>query len=308
MRTILAAVPCTALLVLLGLLAKPTSGSGAADPQEIIDVWMVPHAHCDVGWLMSVDGYFNPNHYDGSENTDSVSNILTTVTQSLDADPELRFIWSETKWIEMWWPKQTAAMQAAFKRIIKSGQLEIVGGGWSQNDEVTTAYYDVIDNQVTGHEFLKRTGLLDECPQPGRCIRFGWQIDMFAGFSGATANLWAMAGYDGMFLRWEGTEEQKAHFLATGGYEWLWESSASLTANRSRIWTHSMYQNYGSLTGFRGDPPIPGVGFDWDDGGGAMPVNASNVGGFATAIKQFVTDRKVAFQGPILAVWGSDYR
>ena len=69
-----------------------------------------------------------------------------------------------------------------------------------------------------------------------------------------------------------------------------------------------MYQNYGSLTGFRGDPPIPGVGFDWDDGGGAMPVNASNVGGFATAIKQFVTDRKVAFQGPILAVWGSDYR
>jgi hypothetical protein len=66
-------------------------------------------------------------------------------------------------------------------------------------------------------------GLLDDCPQPGRCIRFGWQvpgyphpahslydtavatvilvpplhggqIDMFAGFSGATPNLWAMAG------------------------------------------------------------------------------------------------------------------
>jgi len=35
-------------------------------------------------------------------------------------------------------------MQAAFKRIVRRGQLEFVGGGWSQNDEVTTAYYDVI--------------------------------------------------------------------------------------------------------------------------------------------------------------------
>lgn len=66
MRTILVAVSCTALL--LGPIAKPTSA--AADPHEIIDVWMVPHAHCEVGWLMSVDGYFNPNHYDGIENTD----------------------------------------------------------------------------------------------------------------------------------------------------------------------------------------------------------------------------------------------
>ena len=140
------------------------------------------------------------------------------------------------------------------------------------------------DNQVTGHEFLRRTGLLDECPQPGRCIRFGWQvcqrhlahffsavfrpfprrsfalsgflaprrrerakngvkwakfggetaekqrwvtwrwtqIDMFAGFSGATPNLWAMAGYDGMFLRWEGTDAQNKTFMANHGYEWIW--------------------------------------------------------------------------------------
>ena len=156
--------------------AAPAAQNGDDGTSEVLDVWMVPHAHCDVGWLMSVDGYFNPSHYDGSENQDSVSNILTTVTQALDADESLRFIWSETKWIEMWWPKQTPAMQAAFKRIVKRGQLEFVGGGWSQNDEVTTAYYDVIDNQVTGHEFLRRTGLLDECPQPGRCIRFGWQV------------------------------------------------------------------------------------------------------------------------------------
>ena len=140
------AAPFAGLLGVLSFAAPasaPAAQSGGTS--EVLDVWMVPHAHCDVGWLMSVDGYFNPSHYDGSENQDSVSNILTTVTQALDADESLRFIWSETKWIEMWWPQQTPAMQAAFKRIVKRGQLEFVGAGWSQNDEVTTAYYDVID-------------------------------------------------------------------------------------------------------------------------------------------------------------------
>jgi hypothetical protein len=34
---------------------------------------------------------------------------------------------------------------------------------WGLSPQVTTAYYDVIDNQVTGHEWLRRAGLLDEC-------------------------------------------------------------------------------------------------------------------------------------------------
>ena len=161
---------------LVGAVILLSAAATVGTTERSLDVWMVPHAHCDVGWLMSVDGYFNARRWDGSENSQSVSNILTEVTKALSADETLRFIWSETKWIEMWWPQQTPAMQAAFKRIVKRGQLEFVGAGWSQNDEVTTAYYDVIDNQVAGHEYLRRTGLLDECPQPGRCIRFGWQV------------------------------------------------------------------------------------------------------------------------------------
>ena len=181
--------------------AAAVSAALAPAVDEVLDVWMVPHAHCDVGWLMSVDGYFNKRHWDGSENEDSVSNILTSVTGALDADRSLRFIWSEVKWIQLWcgpggdaaqgsyifhsglaactccaielgdvkvkarlwarrplaergqpwrrYPAQAPAMQAAFKRIIKRGQLEFVGAGWSQNDEVTTAYYDVVDNQVS---------------------------------------------------------------------------------------------------------------------------------------------------------------
>ena len=51
---------------------------------------------------------------------------------------------------------------------------------------------------------------------------------MFAGFSGATPNLWAMAGYDGMFLRWEGTDAQNRSFMANQGYEWIWVNAPRL--------------------------------------------------------------------------------
>ena len=118
-----------------------------------------------------------------------------------------------------------------------------------------------------------------ETPEKQRRATWRWtQIDMFAGFSGATPNLWAMAGYDGMFLRWEGTDAQNRSFMANQGYEWIWvnaplapvfshscvfsarllvvlrvvsaidpdigavsqESSGSLAPNRSRIFTHSL--------------------------------------------------------------------
>ena len=134
----------------------------------------------------------------------------------------------------MWWPTQTPETQARFKALVRNGQvwirklllknlntrflyewfasnlpvlmsaaiqLEFVGAGWSQSDEVSPSYRDMIDNTVTGHEFLRRT-LGDACPND-RCVRFGWQIDMFSGYSGTTPLLWALMGYDGMVIRFE---------------------------------------------------------------------------------------------------------
>ena len=131
-----------------------------------------------------------------------------------------------------------------------------------------------------------------------------------------------MAGYDGMFLRWEGTEEQTADFKAHQGYEWLWESSASLSPNRSRIWAHSMLHNYGDLMGLH-NKTHPFVGYDWSDnhlghedspasharfGAWSGEVNASNVEIFAWTLLNFLQLRTEVYQGPVIGVWGSDYR
>jgi hypothetical protein len=93
----------------------------------------------------------------------SVTHILSTVVEALLANPSRRFIWSEIKvsrslrtpllcaqisnlplaamlrfdalicrppqWLEMWWPSQSTATQAAFKKLVANGQLEFVGAG-----------------------------------------------------------------------------------------------------------------------------------------------------------------------------------
>ena len=138
---------------------------------SLLDVHILPHSHCDVGWRQTVDGYFNA----------SVAQILTTMTHALAADANRTFIWSEVKWLQLWWVAQDEGTRDAFRSIVRSGQLEFVGGGWSQSDEVTPTYGDMLDNLATGHEYLRVLGLQDECPVRGRCVRFGWQIDMFAG-------------------------------------------------------------------------------------------------------------------------------
>ena len=148
-----------------------------------------------MGWHQTVYGYFNS----------SVSSILTTVTEKLATNSKYRFVWSEVKWFEMWWPVQNPATQTIFRRLVRDGQLEFVGGGWSQSDEVSPSYRDIVDNTLTGHEYLLRT-LGDDCPNR-RCVRFGWQIDMFSGYSSTTPTLWTMMGYDGMVIRFEGSDD-----------------------------------------------------------------------------------------------------
>lgn len=78
-----------------------------------------------------------------------------------------------------------------FKRLVLNKQIEFVGGGWVQNDEVkrllryfvltlsqaVSWYVDVIDQVTLGHEWLAHT--FGEHPK----VKYGWQIDMFTGYS-----------------------------------------------------------------------------------------------------------------------------
>ena len=280
------------------------AAAAAAAGASTHEIFLVPHAHCDVGWEWTIFGYYN----------NSVRHILDSVVADLGAHPAHRFIWSETKWIEMWWPRQNATTQATFRRIVRDGQFEFVGAGWSQSDEVTPSYRDIIANTVTGHEYLRRIlGPLDKaCPARGRCIRFGWQIDMFAGYSAATPSLWAMAGYDGMVNRFEGPNDMRAEWDVKQHYEFLWEGSEMLASERSRILTHTMRWNYGDMLlanrsgpayGFRGPA---GLTFDF---GSRKLHSPQDVERYARELVSWSKHRGSVYRGNRhLAAWGSDFQ
>lgn len=69
---------------------------------------VVPHSHDDVGWLKTVDEYF-----DGSRKDLQWTNVeveLTTVINALLANPSRKFSEVEMKFFSMWYNKQTNEM------------------------------------------------------------------------------------------------------------------------------------------------------------------------------------------------------
>jgi alpha-mannosidase len=77
------------------------------------------------------------------------------------------------------------------KAVIKNGQLEIVGGGWSGNDEANPNFEDIINNFMIGHEFLKK--------EFGVVPTIGWNIDDF-GHSDTNTRIFGQMGYEAMFF------------------------------------------------------------------------------------------------------------
>ena len=81
--------------------------------------------------------------------------ILTTVLEALTQDATKTFVWAETVYFSMWWDTLSNAARANVTRIIASGQLEIVAGGWVMPDEANTHYYALLDQLIEGHQWLE---------------------------------------------------------------------------------------------------------------------------------------------------------
>jgi alpha-mannosidase II len=64
-------------------------------------------------------------------------------------DPRRKFIWEEMSYLERWWRDASEQSKKDFVRLVKTGQLEVVGGGWVMNDEANSHYFAIIE-QVGG--------------------------------------------------------------------------------------------------------------------------------------------------------------
>lgn len=61
-----------------------------------------------------------------------------------------RFIQVETAFFWKWWQSESDELKAKFKTLVENGQLEIINGGWSMNDEACVNYQSTIDQFTWG--------------------------------------------------------------------------------------------------------------------------------------------------------------
>lgn len=61
-----------------------------------------------------------------------------------------RYIQVETAFFWKWWNSQSDDMKEKFKYLVDGGQIEMVNGAWSMNDEACTNYQSIIDQFTWG--------------------------------------------------------------------------------------------------------------------------------------------------------------
>lgn len=61
-----------------------------------------------------------------------------------------RFSQVESAYLTKWWKHQDERTRKIYVDLVRNGQLEIVNGAWSMNDEAVTHYQSIIDQFSLG--------------------------------------------------------------------------------------------------------------------------------------------------------------
>lgn len=207
--------------------------------QGYINVHMLAHSHDDVGWLKTVDQYY----YGSRTNIQQagVQYIIDSVITELNLDPSRRFIQVETAFFHQWWLEQNELTKELVRKLVRTGQLEFINGGWCMSDEAATHYVDLIDQMTLGLSVLSTE--FGECGRP----RVAWQIDPF-GHSREYASLVAQMGYDGLFFG-RLDYQDKIKRIQDQKMEMLWRGSQSLGED-ANLFTGVLYNLYQNPPGF----------------------------------------------------------
>ncbi|KAL6908177.1 hypothetical protein ACP4OV_002347 [Aristida adscensionis] len=215
-----------------------SAATAAAGGEGKVTVHLVAHSHDDVGWLKTIDQYLV-----GSNNSIQVACVMNTLDSVVDAlarDPARKFVFAEQAFFQRWWAQKNSNVQSLVHKLVDSGQLEFINGGWCMHDEAAVHYIDMIDQTTLGHRMIKR--------QFNKTPRAGWQIDPFGHSAVQAYLLGAELGFDSMhFARIDYQDREKRK--DDKGLEVVWRGSRTFSSS-SQIFTNVFPDNYSPPKGF----------------------------------------------------------
>jgi len=240
--------------------------------QEILNVFLVPHSHDDVGWLMTIDEYYEQQ----------VRNIYNTVVEELDKRADRKFIIVEILFFTMWWAEATQAQKDLVFKYVANGQVEFVLGGWSMGDDADPTYSASINQLSEGHRFTYDTfGVLP---------KYGWHIDPF-GLSSYLPTLFSKMGFNGHVIN-------RIHYTLKDSWktsqhlEFVWRGSKSL-GSETEMLTHVLDSHYSFPSGF-------------DFEGGSVPITDANIASRAQTLVNELIRRSAWYRTNNLLIPGGD--
>lgn len=272
---------------------------GDADAAEFVatQVFLIPHSHCDLGWLRTVDEYYE----------EYVRYSLDALVPALLENSNRTFNQVEIGFFSRWWAEQSAATKANVKKLVANGQLEFLNGGWVMADEAVTTFEGVVDQLTLGHDFLMR--------ELGVRPRVAWHIDPF-GASSTTPAMFADSGYDAFIINridyelkeaWQ--DDQKLQFV------WRGTPSRGTSAD---MFTHVLDSHYSAPYGFDFEYFTPASPSDLSAMADTNPpiintppskMTPSNLADRATALVADLQTRAAYFSTPHLLVpYGDDFK
>lgn len=187
-----------------------------------LKVHIIPHSHDDLGWLKTVNEY-----YWGSRRylqPGQVQYILDSVISSLASDKSKTFVYAELFFFMKWWSQQSESQRSLVKSLVKSRQLEFVGGGLSMNDEACAYFEDIVEQMVIGQRFLLQNFNVS--------VEIAWQLDPF-GHSATQRDFFEQMGFEALFFARADFEERERR-TKTRDLEFLWEKSQANPAETQR--------------------------------------------------------------------------
>jgi len=244
--------------------------------QEILNIHIIPHSHCDPGWLKTFQGYHDSQ----------VSRILTNVMNALAQNEKRKFVWAEISFFSKWYDVQPQTVRQQVERFIDSGQLEFVEGGWVQPDEANSNFDNLVYQMTEGHDYLLKMF--------GVRPRIGWQIDPF-GHSSLTPTLASQFGFDALVIN-RIHHTLKSFFQTQKQMEFVWRGSPTLK-ERSEIFTHVLHTHYSAPKGF-----------DWEESGSKV-VTSQNVAQQASRLVKELKGRAECYRSNnLLVTFGDDFK